>query len=216
MPGVFAAGNVVSGPNYGVHAVAAGRRAAVAIDQYVRGAEVVGEARRINVLMRDLSAAELERFHAGAERVPRVLLGDEGSERAERGLTESQARTESRRCLDCDCGKRRDCTLRCLSDSAGASVARFRGQRRPFTRDVTHPDIVFEAGKCIQCGRCVRIAEAAREDLGLTFIGRGFTVRTAIPFSASLEAGLRQTARRCAEVCPTGAISLKRTLREGL
>jgi glutamate synthase (NADPH) small chain len=214
LPGVFAAGNVTSGPNYGVHAVAAGRRAAVAIDQHLRGAEVVGEGHHVNVLMRDLSEKELAAFHAGADPAPRVVLPEESGDAAPRGLTESEARNESRRCLDCDCAKRRHCDLRQTSEAVGASVGRFRGERRPFSRDATHPDVVYEAGKCIQCGRCVRIAESARETLGLTFVGRGFAVRTATPLSGSLSASLQQTARQCVEACPTGALSLKRGLRE--
>lgn len=214
-PGVFAAGNVVSGPNYGVQAIAAGRRAAVAIDQFVRGLAVTGEARHANVVMRDLGDEEKARFHAGADPAARVELGEEGSDKAQRGLDESEARTEARRCLDCDCGKRRHCALREQSGAAGASLSRFRGDRRPLARDASHAEIVYESGKCIQCGRCLRIAEAAREELGLTLIGRGFTVRTAVPLSGSLEAALRQTGRQCAEACLTGAISLKRALRQG-
>lgn len=214
LPGVFAAGNVTSGPNYGVHAVAAGRRAAVAIDQHLRGIEVVGEARHVHVMMRDLGEKELAAFHAGADPAPRVVLPEAPEDIAPRGLTESEARRESRRCLDCDCAKRRQCDLRQTSDAAGASVGRFRGDRRPFSRDATHSDVVYEAGKCIQCRRCVRIAESARETLGLTFVGRGFTVRTAAPLSGSLSAALQQTARQCVEACPTGALSLKRGLRE--
>ena len=213
-PGVFAAGNVVSGPNYGVHAVAGGRRAAVAINQLLNAVPVVGEPRPVNVTMRDLTDAETQRFIAGAEPARRVLLDDDGPDAAPRGLTEAEARDEAHRCLQCDCAKRRHCALRQYAEAAGASPTRFRGERRPFQRDVTHPDVVFESGKCIQCGRCVRIAEAAREQLGLTFVGRGFTVKTATPFAESLQAGLRTTAHRCAEACPTGAISLRHAERE--
>jgi len=209
--GVFAAGNLVSGPNYGVHAIAAGRRAAVTIDQFLRGEPVVGQGRHVNVLMRHLSEDELDRLRAFADPATRVVLekGCGGT----RTISGAEALAEARRCLDCDCGKRRTCQLRLLADRFGASPTRFHGRRRPFERDVTHEDIIYESGKCIQCGRCVRVTEQAREQLGLTFIGRGFSVRTAAPFSSELSEALRQAARRCEEVCPTGAISLKRPLR---
>jgi len=214
MSGVFAAGNVTSGPNYGVYAVAAGRRAAVAIDQLLRGAEVTGEPQRVHVVMRDLTEDEVARFNAGADPATRVFVeaGRDGG--AARGLSEAEARTEARRCLDCDCGKRDECLLRRCADAAEAAATRFRGERRPFQRDATHPDIVYESGKCIQCGRCVRIAERAREEFGLTFIGRGFAVKTAAPLDETLEAGLRRTAIECAGACPTGALCVRRDLRE--
>ncbi|NIA21336.1 MAG: FAD-dependent oxidoreductase [Anaerolineaceae bacterium] len=212
--GVFAAGNLVSGPNYGVHAIAAGRRAAVAIDQFLRQEPVVGHRRRVNVLMRDLGEDELARLGSFADPAPRVAL-----QKNRRGgtstMSDDEALAEAGRCLDCDCGKRRSCRLRLLAERFGASATRFRGPRRSFERDLTHAEIVYESGKCIQCGRCVRVSEQAREQLGLTFIGRGFSVRTAAPFSTELSEALRLAARRCAEVCPTGAISLKRFLRDG-
>ena len=40
-PGVFAAGDVVTGPNTVVDSIAAGKKAAVMIDRYVRGEELV-------------------------------------------------------------------------------------------------------------------------------------------------------------------------------
>ena len=41
---------------------------------------------------------------------------------------------------------------------------------------------VYEPGKCIMCGACVKVAAEAGEDLGLSFIGRGFQVTVAGPF----------------------------------
>ena len=40
MPGVFAGGDVLSGPATVIEAIAAGKRAAVSIDRYLRGGEV--------------------------------------------------------------------------------------------------------------------------------------------------------------------------------
>jgi NADH dehydrogenase/NADH:ubiquinone oxidoreductase subunit G len=57
---------------------------------------------------------------------------------------------------------------------------------------------------------CVQIAAAAGEKLGLTFIGRGFNVRVAAPFDAPIADALKTAARRCAQACPTGALSLKK------
>jgi NADH dehydrogenase/NADH:ubiquinone oxidoreductase subunit G len=86
---------------------------------------------------------------------------------------------------------------------------RFAGQRRRFSQDLSHPEIVYEPGKCISCDACVRIAAAASEELGLATIGRGFDVAVAVPFGKPLSEGLRHAAQRCAAACPTGALALR-------
>ena len=55
----------------------------------------------------------------------------------------------------------------------------------------------------------MRITEKAREKFGFTFIGRGFDVRVAVPFDASLTDGLGHVAAECVEACPTGALALR-------
>jgi len=65
---------------------------------------------------------------------------------------------------------------------------------------------VFEPGKCILCGICVKLTELAREPLGLTFIGRGFDVRIGTSLNGTIEEGLQKVAAECVKHCPTGAL----------
>ena len=128
----------------------------------------------------------------------------------EEGLPEQDAVREARRCLQCDCVARADCKLRRYATQYGAQPGRFKGQRRAFARDDTHPHVVYESGKCILCGLCVRITEQDGEHLGMTFAQRGFATRTRVPFGADLAEALTHAAQRCASACPTGALAPKR------
>ncbi len=195
--GVFAAGDVAASTGRAaIRAIASGRTAAVGIDQFLRGAAVIGEQQPIHVRLGELADAEREVLFAD------VVQTDRSPDTA----------VEAARCLMCGCAKEVSCKLRRHATDFGARPRRFAGEHRELSRDVTHPEVVYESGKCIQCGICVRIAEREAEPLGLTFIGRGFVVRTAVPFSKPLAEALAKTARECAAACPTGALALKNEL----
>ncbi len=216
LPGVFAGGDAVTGPDLAVRAVAAGKLAAASIDQYLSGQKVTGAPESVNVLMGKLSEEELAIFLRGIEQTPRAAMPQlpmdkrrTSFEEVELGFSQETATRESRRCLGCGCGKAIPCRLRQYATEYGVDPQRFAGERRHFARDTSHPDIIFEPGKCIICGVCVQVAAQAGEELGLSFIGRGFQVAVAGPFSKPMAEALRKSARRAAEVCPTGAIMLK-------
>jgi len=218
LPGVFAGGDAVTGPDLAVRAVAAGKLAAASIEQYISGKRVIGVPESVNVLMGKLSEEELAIFLRGIEQTPRAPMPHLPVERrrttfeeVELGFSVEAATRESRRCLGCGCGKAIPCRLRQFATEYGVDPQRFVGERRHFARDTSHPDIIFEPGKCIICGACVQVAAQAGEELGLSFIGRGFQVSVAAPFHKPMAEALRKSARRAAEVCPTGAIMLKGT-----
>jgi formate dehydrogenase major subunit len=216
LPGVFAGGDAVTGPDLAVRAVAAGKLAAASIDQYLSGKKVIGSPAAVNVVLGKLSEDELAVFLRGIEQAPRAPMPHLSIEKrrttfeeVELGFSPEAATRESHRCLGCGCGKAIPCRLRQFATEYGVDPQRFVGERRHFARDTSHPDITFEPGKCIICGACVQVAAQAGEELGLSFIGRGFHVSVAGPFDRPMAEALRKSARRAAEVCPTGAIMLK-------
>jgi len=218
LPGVFAGGDAVLGADLAVRAVAAGRIAAISIDQHLSGQPVTGPEELAAIALRpvdDEEQAAIFREIEKAERVPTPTLGLEervdSFEEIDRGLDDEQARSEALRCLSCGCAKAVGCGLRRWATVYLADPYRFLGRRRRFERDTSHPEVVYEPGKCIMCDACVRIATEAGEELGVSIIGRGFDVSVAVPFDAPLSEGLRHAAQRCAEACPTGAIALRTT-----
>jgi len=216
LPGVFAGGDAVLGADLAVRAVAAGRIAAVSIDQQLSGQPVTGPEELAAIALRpmdDEEQAAIFRQIEQAERVPTPTLDLETRlatfEEIDQGLDEEQARREALRCLSCGCAKAGGCGLRRWATVYLADPYRFLGQRRRFERDSSHPEVDYEPGKCIMCDACVRIAAEVGEELGVSITGRGFDVSVAVPFGEPLSDGLRHAARRCAEACPTGAIALR-------
>jgi formate dehydrogenase major subunit len=216
LPGVFAGGDGVLGADLAVRAVAAGRMAAAAIHQYLSGQPVTGEPVVTAIAMRPVDEAERAAMFRAIERAARVHAPEIPMERrvtsfdeVEGRLPDGDAAREARRCLTCGCRKADCCRVRTLATEYGVDVYRFSGARRRFSQDLSHPEVIYEPGKCICCDACVRIAAAAGETTGLALIGRGFDVAVAVPFGQPLSIGLRQAARQCAEACPTGALALR-------
>jgi formate dehydrogenase major subunit len=216
LPGVFAGGDGVLGADLAVRAVAAGRMAAVAIHQFLSGESVTGEPAMAAIAMRPIDDAERAAMFRAIERAARMRAPEIPMERrtasfdeVEGRLPEEDATREARRCLTCGCRKADCCLVRTLATEYGVDVYRFAGARRRFSQDLSHPEVIYEPGKCICCDACVRIAAAADEEPGLAMIGRGFDVAVAVPFGQPLSSGLRKVARECAEACPTGALALR-------
>ncbi len=202
LPGVFAAGGSLIPLRHAVRAVADGRAAAHSIDAYLGGKGQPERAREFSVHIGHLDAATVQPFlRLGS------VTGRQTPERGDgAGFTPEEAVAEAGRCLKCACARADDCRLRMFADLYDAHPVRYAGDRRSFELDDSHPDIIFEPGKCIACGICVRIAAEAREELGIGFVGRGFGVRTAAPFNSAMVEGLREVALACADACPTGAL----------
>jgi NADPH-dependent glutamate synthase beta subunit-like oxidoreductase len=202
--GVFAGGDCLGQRKLAVRAVAHGKEAAVAIDQYLCGEQVTGPAKVFNSRIGKMKDGEIVGFMGGVSESARVEVSAKYD-----GFDDPQAVAEADRCLHCDCRKPDDCKLREYAREYEAKSNRYKNERRSFVQQTQHPDVIYEAGKCIRCGLCIQIASEAKEELGLTFIGRGFNVQVAVPFGRSIAEGLKIAAERCVASCPTGALALK-------
>lgn len=201
--GVFAAGGAVKPVKHLVRAMAEGRAVADCVGQYLRLQPVRRPDKPFSSIMGRLDPGELRTFLQHGSLRPKV-----GSCAAcAAGLSRVDAEGEASRCLHCDCSSSGNCVLQHYAQVYGANADRFRSKRRPFEEQIMPGGVVFEPGKCILCGICVRLTELAGEPLGLTFIGRGFDVRVGAPLNATIEAGLQKVAEEVVYHCPTGALS---------
>ncbi len=204
-PGVFVGGDIIRGRKFPIRALADGKEAAVSIGQYVLGKTVTGPVKPFNTRMGRLEPDELQRLLALVSSEVRVEPKSQTQ-----GFTVAEAKQEAERCLHCDCRKAESCQLRQLSQAYNAKATRYKSGRRTLELNNDHDQVIYEPGKCISCGLCVKITEAMGESLGLTFVGRGFDLRVAVPLEGALNKALEKAARRCVEACPTGALAFKR------
>ena len=105
--GVFAGGDFTTGPSIVINAIASGRRAALAIDKYLKGekgrVEIVDEK---TVMKEDIGLALDEETQ---EEKPRIKIQLEKPEErvrdfreVEKGFSKEEAYLEAMRCLRCD------------------------------------------------------------------------------------------------------------------
>ena len=121
-PGVFAAGDSVTGTAFVIEAVASGHKAAESIHRYLRG-EALEPRPRPELPVVKLTQAELqERIQCGeiriTPRVPMPMLPVEdrikGFAEVEKGYTPEQAQAEAARCLACGiCSECLSCWYQC-------------------------------------------------------------------------------------------------------
>ncbi|MCX6866351.1 MAG: FAD-dependent oxidoreductase, partial [Verrucomicrobia bacterium] len=201
--GVFVAGRAVRPVGQPVGSVADGKAVAICIRQYLTAQPVARPPKPFSIFMGKVVDAEMQDFMQDASAAKR-------SDAAAMAVDIDRAIEESKRCVRCNCAKAGTCKLRQLASDYEINPQRFStGERMRFQCNVEHPLVRFEAGKCIRCGNCIKVAGEHRDALGLTFIGRGFNVHLGVPFHESMRDGLLEAARAAIAACPTGALSLR-------
>ncbi len=104
--GVFAGGDLVTGPNTVINAIAAGKQAAAVIDRYISGRELAMPA---EISLPQVFLEPTERNGDEIEEARRVepptldgKLRSRNFDEVELPMSEEQAKAEARRCLRCD------------------------------------------------------------------------------------------------------------------
>jgi len=118
--------------------------------------------------------------------------------------------------LDCaHCSKSGSCELQRIAHHLGVKLKskRLRELRRNLPVDDSHPQIRYDPNKCVLCGRCVRVCRARLGMRALGFAYRGFE-RMVTTFEDEPLATIKcDRCTECIEVCPTGALLLKKEIR---
>lgn len=202
-PRVFAAGNAVRAYSLVVQSVAEGKFAAECIDATLVNRPLPDRRRAFESRLQRMTAGELCDFCAGEPERSRMedrLLDAQ--------LSEPSVRREASRCLHCDCSALGHCKLHHYAEAYDCDARRFAGDGQRFRGRITGQHVTLEIGKCICCGICVQIAAATPDARGIAVLGRSTAIRIAPPPGVTLDEAFGSAARRCAEACPTGAISV--------
>jgi ferredoxin len=202
LPKVFAAGAAVKPIKQLVRALVEGKAAAECVHRFLSDQPVRRPEKPFSSVMGRLDPAELRQFLLASNTGGAVVPCDRCA-----GFSKTEASSEAARCLHCDCRSSGNCLLQHYAQVYSADAHRFKAERRPFEQQRQPGGVIFEPGKCILCGICVKLTELAREPLGLTFIGRGFDVKIGAPLNHTIEEGLQKIAEECVRYCPTGALA---------
>ncbi|RKD89970.1 FAD-dependent oxidoreductase [Mangrovibacterium diazotrophicum] len=202
---VFAIGNALRPSKLAVRSVGQGKDLAFILNNWFETGELHALPERFNSKFGKLLETEYDSYLKESNHKARQIAGRGKAI----GFTAEEAETEASRCLHCDCRNPESCKLRDLANQFGAEQKRFQyDQRIQIQKEFAAGTVVFEPGKCIKCGICVRLTKQHQEEFGFSFIGRGFDVRIGVPFSKSVGKALAKTAVLVATKCPTGALAL--------
>lgn len=150
VPGVFAGGDVVSGPASVIEAIAAGKRAAISIDMYLKGEDLATLRSEEWLEIGELSQATIDKIK-GLERqqVPTLPVDKRLLDvtEVELGFTEGMAVREAQRCLTCGAG------AECIAEKCVACLTCVR--ICPYDVPTIKGGVAqIEVAQCQGCGIC--------------------------------------------------------------
>ena len=191
VPGIFAGGDCVTGPDLAIRAVEQGRLAAGSIDRFLRDLSPEKPVHAFNSSYGERDQAP-RRFYERARPAARIPVPELPAVKRRRSFSEAvsgygpeDARNEAMRCLQCRCRAVDDCRLRDLATEFGVASCPGSETHENFSIDSSGA-IRFEREKCVDCGICVRTIESSADDQTIAYA-------------------------ELIENCPTGAISERKS-----
>lgn len=154
--GVFACGEVVTGPGSAVEAVFDGHRAARAIAHYLETGDLLAQPPMDVPHIGDLPDDVAQKVTIMLPVAPHVLAAEKRIEdfaEIERGFTEAEALAEAKRCLACTTGA--------LVDEAKCAACLTCVRICPFGVATVHETAAMPKEECLACGLCAAECPAA-------------------------------------------------------
>lgn len=208
LDGVFAVGDVTNkGASIAIAAIGEAQKCANVVDSYLDG-NLVGYQKPI-IVEREITADDLK----DRVRIPRQKMRTLSPESRKHnfdevalGFTDEQAKQEASRCLECGCLEYYRCKLVNYANKYNAEYEKFMGEKSVAKKDMAHPFIMRDSGKCILCGLCVRVCSEVMDITAIGLAGRGFTTVVSPEFHKSLDTSKCISCGQCVALCPTGAL----------
>ncbi|MGO8877928.1 MAG: FAD-dependent oxidoreductase [Desulfomonilaceae bacterium] len=157
IPDVFAGGDAVTGPATVVEAIGGGKRAAFAINAFLRHREMPEKLPpRPRAMISPIILEYHQKSFIQRQEIPLIDLDRRmhSFDRVELGLDEIAGREEAKRCMRCDICERCGKCVEVCRDRLGVSAIRFfhAGENSLILKDYVHG-----LPNCIGCGSCVNI-----------------------------------------------------------
>ena len=143
--GVFTGGDVVSGPATVIEAIAAGKRAAVSIDRYLKGKSLLKRGEEEIIVSKEKALKDKGIVEEKKREKPSLIsleMRKNTFKEVKNSFTEKEAIKEAKRCLSCGCGL--DCGV-CERVCIYSAVERVNGKYK------------VNNEKCDGCGLCVEV-----------------------------------------------------------
>ncbi len=214
--GVFAVGDATNqGAGIAIEAIGEARRCAKVVDLFLKGLQVPYHKTYLSV--KNVSPEAFEEY----SKLPRTKMPTRPAEERKHDFqavnldfSESQARSEAARCLDCGCHDFAECKLiRCANLYAlePERIARIKGNGKTHLsfKEKRLVAIERDQGKCILCGQCTRTCDEVVGKGIIDLVGRGFDTTIRPEFLQSDVIQECVDCLECANACPTGALRIR-------
>ena len=207
---VFAVGDATNrGASIAIAAIKKKKKASRVVDGYLLGMEI--PYRKPFVSEKEVTPemfAEKEKLSRAEMPVRSVEKRIKSFDEVNLGFTEETAKKEASRCLECGCHDYKDCKLIEYANWYDINPARFGGEKNVHQTERRLVSIERNNEKCILCSLCVRTCDEVVKKGILGLVGRGFKATIKPEFEGDEILSFYKDCKKCAEVCPTGALKI--------